>query len=97
MVGHFEIGQVAGYGFGLCMFIFFNAFALYRSVERCHKTWTFLITINIIAGIIVTPILYTIIIPIVYLIKSSGTVIKKSKKIDKKKIIKKLKKLNPFI
>jgi len=87
---HFEIGQILGYGFGLCMFVFFNVAALYQSVKKCHRFWTFIIIANIIAGILITPLIYTIIIPIVYMIKSSKTLIKKNKKINIKNIFKKL-------
>jgi len=93
MLECFQAGELCGYGFGLCMFIFFNAIALYESVKKCHRIWTHLILVNIIAGIIAVPIFYTIIIPVVYLIKSRNTFIKKGKKTNIKKI---LKELNPL-
>jgi hypothetical protein len=89
MVIYFEEGQIAGYGFGLCMFVFFNGFALYKSIKECHRIWTGLMVANIIAGIVITPLIYTIIIPVVYLIKSSNIPIKRSKKIDIKSFFRK--------
>ena len=96
LTSHFEIGQILGYGFGLCMFIFFNAIALYQSIKRCHRIWTFLIVANIIFGILITPIIYTVIIPVIYIIKSNITVIKRRKNINIKKIFKKLNSLKLF-
>jgi hypothetical protein len=93
LTSHFELGQIAGYGFGLCMFIFFNLFAFYKSLKKCHRVWAVLIVVNIIAGILIVPLIYTIIIPVVYLIKSNSTFIKKSKNINIKNI---LKRLNPL-
>jgi hypothetical protein len=72
MTSHFEIAGLVGFGFGYCIYLFLNGYAIYKAVKRCQKIWIHILVVNIIAGILLIPLAISTVVPIAYFIINRG-------------------------